>query len=238
MRSRPSRGVRPAADRAERQRFAAARRLVRFHYQWLVVNDYLKTVTFPGTVDKVLVGGPSYYKPLAGRQALRAARVLRRGVPLRPQHGARGGYDHNRNFGPPVPPKGPSSRSRSSTTCFGSPATATRSIPPTSRRASRTLPRRADAAVQLDHRVGPDVEQGRRQRGALRPQDRHAPRRRRSSTWSTRARRTRIQDDAVPTNKPLRQFLRSLAQRNLLRGYLLSIPTGQAVAGAMGDARC
>jgi len=29
-------------------------------------------------------------------------------------------------------------------------------------------------------------------------------------------------------------LLRSLAVRNLLRGYLLSIPTGQAVAGAMG----
>jgi hypothetical protein len=29
-------------------------------------------------------------------------------------------------------------------------------------------------------------------------------------------------------------MLRDLAQRNLLRGYLLSIPTGQAVAKAMG----
>jgi hypothetical protein len=43
-----------------------------------------------------------------------------------------------------------------------------------------------------------------------------------------------IQDDANPANKALRQRLRGLAQRNLLRGYLLSIPTGQAVAAAMG----
>jgi hypothetical protein len=40
-----------------------------------------------------------------------------------------------------------------------------------------------------------------------------------------------IQDAA---NMPLRQLLRNLATRNLLRGYLLSIPTGQAMADAMG----
>ena len=39
-----------------------------------------------------------------------------------------------------------------------------------------------------------------------------------------------IQDDA---GKPIRQLLRSLAQRNLLRGYGLSVPTGQAMAAAM-----
>ena len=43
-----------------------------------------------------------------------------------------------------------------------------------------------------------------------------------------------IQDDA---DKPLRQLLRNLGTRNLLRGYLLSIPTGQAMADAMGVAK-
>jgi hypothetical protein len=42
-----------------------------------------------------------------------------------------------------------------------------------------------------------------------------------------------IQDDA---GKGLRTLLRHLARRNLLRGYLLSIPTGQAVAAEMGVA--
>lgn len=42
-----------------------------------------------------------------------------------------------------------------------------------------------------------------------------------------------VQDD---TNKPIRLLLRFLAQRNLLRAYLLSIPTGQSVANAMGVA--
>ena len=40
-----------------------------------------------------------------------------------------------------------------------------------------------------------------------------------------------MQDDA---NKPIRLLLRFLAQRNLVRGYLLSLPTGQSVAQAMG----
>jgi hypothetical protein len=40
-----------------------------------------------------------------------------------------------------------------------------------------------------------------------------------------------IQD---PQDSLIRHLLRDLAQRNLLRGYLLSLPTGQAVAAAMG----
>jgi hypothetical protein len=36
------------------------------------------------------------------------------------------------------------------------------------------------------------------------------------------------------TEPPVGVMIRHLAKRNLLRGYLLSIPTGQAVAGAMG----
>ena len=40
-----------------------------------------------------------------------------------------------------------------------------------------------------------------------------------------------IQNDA---GKPLRQLLRHLARRNLLRGYLLSLPTGQSVAAELG----
>jgi len=40
-----------------------------------------------------------------------------------------------------------------------------------------------------------------------------------------------IQDAA---GTPVRKLLRGLAVRNLLRGYLLSIPTGQAAADAMG----
>ena len=69
--------------------FAAARRLVTHHYQWLVVNDYLKTVCMPSVVDDIVNNGNDFYKPLAGQDAVRAAGVLGRGVPLRPHDGPR-----------------------------------------------------------------------------------------------------------------------------------------------------
>jgi hypothetical protein len=44
-----------------------------------------------------------------------------------------------------------------------------------------------------------------------------------------------IQNDQTnPANKDIRALLRHLAQRNLVRGYHLSIPTGQSVAAEMG----
>ena len=41
-------------------------------------------------------------------------------------------------------------------------------------------------------------------------------------------------DPASPPPPPIADLLKHLAQRNLLRGYLLSVPTGQAVADEMG----
>src|SRR5262249_2137702 len=84
--------------------FERARQLVRWHYQWLVVHDYLKTVTLPGIVDKVLLSGPKHYKP----------RNFQLFTPLEFSVAAyrfghsmvRAGYDHNRNFGQRLPGQG------------------------------------------------------------------------------------------------------------------------------------
>ena len=46
--------------------FDRARQLVRWQYQWLVVHDYLKTVTLSGVADKVLLGGNKHYEPREG----------------------------------------------------------------------------------------------------------------------------------------------------------------------------
>src|SRR5437773_1500206 len=43
--------------------FERARQLTRWHYQWLVVHDWLKTVTLSGIADKILFGGPKHYAP-------------------------------------------------------------------------------------------------------------------------------------------------------------------------------
>src|SRR4051794_39353935 len=50
----------------ERAVFTRAQQIVRFTYQWLVLHDYLETVTLSGTVDRLLVGGLKHYKPLKG----------------------------------------------------------------------------------------------------------------------------------------------------------------------------
>jgi len=217
------------------KRFKVARRLVRFHYQWLVVNDYLKTVTLPGTVDKVLVGGNKFYKPLAGNKLFApleySVAAYRFGHSM-----VRGGYDHNRNFGVAVAPDDnvqdfaafddlfrftgngfkidPNDITKSTRDPFrGLPTLPFNWIIEWDRMTSKVDPDEAHFARKIDTRLSPPilnmVNEG---TGVL------------------------IQDDANPSSKPLRQLLRSLATRNLLRGYLLSIPTGQAVAKRMGIA--
>ena len=221
---------------SDAERFKVVNRLVRYHYQWLCVNDYLKTVTLPGVVDKILVGGTKHYEPLGGPGGELFAPLEYSVAAFRFGHSmVRGGYDHNRNFGSPVPPSvTPLQRFASFEDLFrftgdghellaGDITKSTRSP----FRGAPTLPfnwiiewermtNKADAneghfARKIDTRLAPAILNMVNQGNA-----------------------GNIQDDSNPANKPLRQLLRGLAMRNLLRGYLLSIPTGQAVAKAMG----
>lgn len=43
--------------------FAEARRIATWHYQWVVVNDYLKTICGDWIVDDILANGRKIYKP-------------------------------------------------------------------------------------------------------------------------------------------------------------------------------
>ncbi|MEA2155552.1 MAG: hypothetical protein QOE11_1692 [Solirubrobacteraceae bacterium] len=220
-----------AASAAER--FATARRLVRFHYQWLVVNDYLKTVTLPGVVDKILVGGNRHYKPLPGGELFApleySVAAFRFGHSM-----VRGGYDHNRNFGKAIAPATPvlpfapfaelfrftgnghaidaNDITKSTPNPFrGLPTLPFNWIIEWDRFANKADVDEAHFARRIDTRLSPPI-----------------------LNMVNEGTGDAIQDDADAANKPLRQLLRSLAQRNLLRGYLLSIPTGQAVAASMG----
>ena len=144
----------------------------------------------------------------------------------------RGGYDHNRNVGAPASPDvTPVQRFAAFDDLFLFTGNG-HLIDSADITKSMRNPFSPDAALQLDHRVGPHDEQGRSQRGALRARDRHAARAP-ILNMVNEGTAPGIQDDSNAKNRPLRQLLRSLAQRNLLRGYLLSIPTGQAVADAM-----
>jgi hypothetical protein len=43
--------------------FDAARRAITWHYQWIVVNDFLPTLVGRELMDELLADGPRYYKP-------------------------------------------------------------------------------------------------------------------------------------------------------------------------------
>ena len=215
------------------KRFRVARRLVRFHYQWLVVNDYLKTVTLPGVVDKILVGGTKFYEPLRGDVLFApleySVAAFRFGHTM-----VRGAYDHNRNFGRAIPPAtpvlpvapfallflftgnghalDPNDPTKSTPNPLGGELTLPFNwIIEWDRLSNKADPNEAHFARKIDTRLVPPIH-----------------------NMVNEGVGAKIQDDADPNNRVLRLLLRSLAQRNLLRGYLLSIPTGQAVANEMG----
>lgn len=85
--------------------FEAARKLVRWHYQWLIVNAYLPTVCDPATVDRVKAAEAPLYAAFHARSASAGQRQMP--LPLEFSVAAfrfghsmvRGAYDHNRFFG-------------------------------------------------------------------------------------------------------------------------------------------
>ena len=214
------------------KRFNAARTLVRRHYQWLVINDYLKTVTLPGIVDKVLVGGNKFYKPLPGGKLFApleySVAAFRFGHTM-----VRGGYDHNRNFGAAVAPNPNVQAFAAFEDLFRFTGNGFK-IDPNDITKSTRDPFRGLKTLPFNWVIEWD-----RMTSKVDPNPNHFAR-----NLDTRlslpilnmvneGTAATLQDDA---GKPLRQLLRSLAQRNLLRGYLLSLPTGQAAAQAMGVA--
>jgi hypothetical protein len=221
----------PKADKV----FGAARRLTTLHYQWLVVNDYLKTVCKQSVVDDVVANGAQFYQPQGNKLFMPleySVAAFRFGHSM-----VRGAYDHNRNFGAAVPPEANITNVATFAQLFQFTGNGHVFNPPTDEtsttsssqpfRGAPTLPsnwpiewdrftRKDDAnaahfARKIDTRLVPPIH-----------------------NMVNEGTAAQIQDNA---NTPLRRMLRNLAVRNLLRGYLLSIPTGQAVADAMGVAK-
>lgn len=80
---------------AEEDQFDEARRLVTWHYQWIVLHDFLGRLTMPGIVDKILHDGRKFYR----FKKLPYMPVEFSGAAYRLGHSmVRQVYDHNRIF--------------------------------------------------------------------------------------------------------------------------------------------
>jgi hypothetical protein len=206
-------------DGSARRTFERAQQLTRWHYQWLVVHDFLRTMTTAGVVDDVLLGGTRHYGP----------RNLESYMPLEFSVAAyrfghsmvRAAYDHNRNFGRPgaVIPNAAfdllfAFTGSGSTRGPGGVVTLNPFLG-----GSEVLP--FNWIIEWDRFTD---------KGSSVP-DHFA--RKIDTNLAPPLRDMVNQANDTGLDAMIKAILKGLARRNLLRGYHLSIPTGQAVAEAM-----
>ncbi|MHC1563205.1 peroxidase family protein [Actinomycetospora sp. C-140] len=198
--------------------FAEAQRLVRWTYQWLVVHDFLETITKPGTVASVMANpqplldptDPAVFMPLEFSVA-----AYRFGHSM-----VRGAYDWNRNFGVPAPGQ-PASPAAVATFEQLFQFTGKPQDPAFSMLGAPTLPDNWPA--EWDRMVDVPSSPPGGVRFARKIDTRLAP-----------PLFTMINEGQdLADSFPVRAILKNLAMRNLLRGYKLGIPTGQAVVGEL-----
>jgi Animal haem peroxidase len=193
-------------------RFDEARRLLRQHYQWLVLHDFLPRIADPKVAKAVLKDGNRFFLPEPGRCFIPlefAVAAYRFGHTM-----VRSSYNFNLNFN--------RGRERGTT-----PATLGLLFTFT--------------ALSGDFDPRPNARPA-HERGTDTLPDNWIAEWERMTGTGERARRidTRLVEPLFElfdsTGRPEPGDRGRLAVRNLLRGYLLRIPTGQAVAKAVGAA--
>jgi hypothetical protein len=206
----------PGYPQDDRELFERVRNLVRWHYQWLVVHDYLKTVTLPGVVDKVLLGGNKVFQPRYDEVYMPlefSVAAYRFGHTM-----VRGFYDYNRNFGRPGTVIGSAS--------FRLIFAFTGSARPEPFNGGGTLTLPFNWVIEWNRFV--DKGDSLPDHFARKIDTQLAP------PLFDMINQISEENEGLP--EAVKNILKRLAVRNLLRGYQLAIPTGQAVADALGVA--
>lgn len=193
--------------------FDRAQELVRYHYQWLVLHDYLRTLTKPGVLDAVLVEHALLYRP---RRRVSvplefAVAAFRFGHSM-----VRAGYDYNLNFDG-LDDAGQFDPTRLASLGdlfrFTSKGGGAREFIPSNWPIdwARFVDKGDPAALRKAHRIDPFLASG------LDDLPNESP-----------------DPELDPPGDAVVRLLKHLARRNLLRGYALALPTGEAVAEELG----
>jgi hypothetical protein len=211
--------------------FARARQLVEWHYQWVTVHDFLKEIADPAVVNGLLDG--TITTPLTLDETTAPDQVF---MPLEFSVAAyrfghsmiRAAYDWNENFGspnkPPVTPDGPEP-SATFLQLFQFTGNGNLSKLPVTNLPDN-WPAQFERLTGAEER--PDGTDPAVPVRLARKIDTHI------SPPLANLTNEGITDGEPEVSDRIRRLLKRLAVRNLLRGYRLAIPTGQAVARALG----
>lgn len=193
--------------------FDQARRAVRRRYQWAVLHDFLPRVCDPSVIHEVLANGPSFFKPATRADMVMpvefSAAAYRFGHSM-----IREAYDHNATFGPPPAPGLATFNFLFTFTALSgdiSPAPGP----------SQEFPTLPDNWT-IDWRRFFGTAANPASLNPARLIDTHLM--------------PVLSELPNEVGEPIVSLMGVLAARNLRRGYLLGLPTGQAVAATIGVA--
>jgi hypothetical protein len=202
--------------------FNAAQSLTRLHYQWLIVEGYLKGVCDPTVVQRVLDDRAShFFKFRAEYDSRKQNSRLGNVLPLEFSVAAyrfghtmvRAIYDYNKNFGRPVPPTVPIIPHATLNLLFGFTGGGGNIDQ------GKKLPKNWVIDWTRFTGVSPhDAADGEAARFARKLDTELAP-----------PLRVMVKEGVDEPDVDLQKLFKSLARRNLRRGYNLRLPTGQAL---------
>jgi hypothetical protein len=194
--------------------FDRAKQVVQWHYQWITVHDFLRSIARPDVVDGLLDGtitpvfDPSPDDPFMPLEFSIAA--FRFGHSM-----VRGRYDWNKNFGTPADPPFSTFEQLFQFTGNGGFAGPLEVLP-------------ANWPAQFERLTGAEPTP------ADAPDGTPARFARKIDTHFAGPLNDLRNEGSTADSIWVRRILKRLAVRNLLRGYRLALPTGQAVAAALG----